>query len=73
MGLRNAILGGGRRMHAVPLGSFCGAPYGAWVWRTHVATPTGPLGGAPYGATKHCTGCGGRTWPPPLGPWVELP
>eukprot|EP00959_Pyramimonas_sp_CCMP1952_P082429 1722527-Pyramimonas_sp.AAC.1 len=41
-----------------------------WVWRTHVSTPTGALGGAPYGATKRCTGCGGRMWPPPLGPSV---
>eukprot|EP00959_Pyramimonas_sp_CCMP1952_P345067 7226765-Pyramimonas_sp.AAC.1 len=35
-----------------------------WVWRTHVA---------PYEATKRCIGCGRRTWPPPLGPSVELP
>eukprot|EP00959_Pyramimonas_sp_CCMP1952_P400656 8395193-Pyramimonas_sp.AAC.1 len=27
-----------------------------------------PHCGAPYGATKRCTGCGGRMWPPPLGP-----
>eukprot|EP00959_Pyramimonas_sp_CCMP1952_P214559 4490293-Pyramimonas_sp.AAC.1 len=43
-----------------------------WVWRAHVATSTGALGGAPYGAMERCTGCDGRMWPPPLGPWVEL-
>eukprot|EP00959_Pyramimonas_sp_CCMP1952_P462862 9483936-Pyramimonas_sp.AAC.1 len=30
-------------------------------------------GEAPYGATKRCTGCGGRKWPSPLGPWVGFP
>eukprot|EP00959_Pyramimonas_sp_CCMP1952_P223798 4679487-Pyramimonas_sp.AAC.1 len=36
-------------------------------------TPTGALRAAPYGATKRRTGCGGRVWPPTLGPYVELP
>eukprot|EP00959_Pyramimonas_sp_CCMP1952_P382593 8016862-Pyramimonas_sp.AAC.1 len=44
-----------------------------WVGRTHVATPTGSSYGALDGATKRCTECDGRTWPPPLGPSVELP
>eukprot|EP00959_Pyramimonas_sp_CCMP1952_P254340 5312775-Pyramimonas_sp.AAC.1 len=44
-----------------------------WVWRAHVITPAGASRGAPYGARQCCTGCGRRTWPPPLGPHVELP
>eukprot|EP00959_Pyramimonas_sp_CCMP1952_P151482 3169518-Pyramimonas_sp.AAC.1 len=41
--------------------------------QTHVATPTVAVRGAPYGTTKRCTGCGGRMWPPPMGPQVEFP
>eukprot|EP00959_Pyramimonas_sp_CCMP1952_P233024 4870049-Pyramimonas_sp.AAC.1 len=64
-------------MRAVPLGPSVGLPTSHetlnWVWRTPVAAPTGAADGAPYGATKRCVGCGGRMWPPPLGPEVELP
>eukprot|EP00959_Pyramimonas_sp_CCMP1952_P068195 1423224-Pyramimonas_sp.AAC.1 len=43
-----------------------------WVWRKHVAIPSEASDGASYGATQCCTGCGGRMWPPALGPSVEL-
>eukprot|EP00959_Pyramimonas_sp_CCMP1952_P075056 1568347-Pyramimonas_sp.AAC.1 len=63
-----------------PTGGFGGAPDGVtkrctgwvkmpiWASGAHADGPTGGFGGASYCATQRCTGCGGRMWPPPLGP-----
>eukprot|EP00959_Pyramimonas_sp_CCMP1952_P063022 1317317-Pyramimonas_sp.AAC.1 len=68
-----AVLGGGGRMRAVPLGPSVkllirprSAVLGGWNagskgcagwWQAHAGGATETLGGAPYGATERCTGC----------------